>query len=496
MSAAHGSNGCRPEHAYHYVEAWGMCAGADARVLRPRSVEEVLAVYREARAAGVSLALRGGGNSYGDASVNSRGYVLDIGRMNRLLAFDPESGVAEVEGGFTIAQLWKHILPFGWWPRVVSGTMFPTVAGAAAMNIHGKNNFAVGTIGDAIREFDIVLPSGELRTCSRARNADLFHAAIGGFGMLGVFSRLVLETKKVYSGDLEVLAYASRDLDEMMRYMEAHTATSDYLVGWIDCFAGGDSLGRGLVHDARYLEPGEDEHPAETLTVAHQELPGNVLLVFPKDQVWRCLRLLNHDLGMRAINAAKYWSGRLEGMGEPHRQAHAAFAFLLDYVPNWKWAYGRRERRGLIQYQSFLPKETAHAAYTELLRRCQRAGFVPYLGVFKRHRPDPFWMTHAVDGWSFAMDFKVTPANRAALWRHCAELTGVVLEAGGRFYFAKDLVLGPDVARGFFPAEKLAAFLALKDELDPEHLLQTDLWRRVFPWARERQSAPAAAASQ
>lgn len=482
----------RPEHAYHYVEAWGMCAGADARVLRPRSVEEVLACFREAREAGVSLALRGGGNSYGDASINSRGFVLDIGRMNRLLSFDPGTGVAEVEGGFTIEQLWKHVLPHGWWPKVVSGTMFPTVAGAAAMNIHGKNNFAVGTIGDAIQEFDLLLPSGEVRTCSRTREPDLFHAAIGGFGMLGVFTRVVLGTKRVHSGDLEVRAFANRDLGEMMAYMEEHRGSSDYLVGWIDCFAGGDAVGRGLIHDARYLQPGEDPHPERTLTLAHQELPPNILFVFPKDQVWRCLRLLNHDLGMRAINTAKYWAGRLEAMGDPHRQSHAAFAFLLDYVPNWKWAYGRREKRGLIQYQSFLPKETAHDVYTELLRRCQRAGFVPYLGVFKRHRPDPFWLTHAVDGWSFAMDFKVTPANRAALWRHCAELTEIVLAGGGRFYFAKDLVLGGDVARRFLPSERLEAFLALKEQLDPEHLLQTDLWRRVFA-AAAREVRPAAA---
>ncbi len=29
-------------------------------------------------------------------------------------------------------------------------------------------------------------------------------------------------------------------------------------------------------------------------------------------------------------------------VGGRHRQPHAGFAFLLDYVPNWKWAYGRR----------------------------------------------------------------------------------------------------------------------------------------------------------
>jgi FAD/FMN-containing dehydrogenase len=450
-----------------------MAVGAHSRVLRPRGVDEIVAAFDVARADGVPLGLRGGGNSYGDASVNARGHVLDISRMNRFLSWDPDGGVVEAEPGVTIEMLWKRILPDGWWPRVVSGTMFPTLAGALAANIHGKNNFKVGTIGDATLEFDLVLPSGEVRTCSREQNADLFHAAIGGFGMLGSFSRIVLQTKKVHSGDLWVTGISTRNLREMMDFFEANKATSDYLVGWIDCFPGGQDSGRGLIHQGHSMQPGEDPHPEQTLRVEHQQLPANILGVFPKNQVWRVLRLFCNDPGMWLINTAKYHAGRLEGMGGRYEQSHAAFSFLLDFVPNWKWAYGRRRmQRGLIQYQPFVPDEAAHDVYQELLDRCRHARQVPYLGVFKRHRPDPFWLTHAVDGWSFAMDFLVTPERREKLWKLCAEMTEVVLAAGGKFYFAKDLVVGNADVRRFFPADKLAAFEALKAELDPERLLE------------------------
>ena len=140
--------------------------------------------------------------------------------------------------------------------------MYPTIGGAVGMNIHGKNNFKVGTIGDAVQELDIVLPTGEVRTCSRMENADLFHAAVGGFGMLGCFSRVRLETKRVHSGELEVKGVSVRSLREMMDYFEdqrgdpaAPFAGADYLVGWIDCFARGQDAGRGLIHHARYLPP-------------------------------------------------------------------------------------------------------------------------------------------------------------------------------------------------------------------------------------------------
>jgi len=183
---------------------------------------------------------------------------------------------------------------------------------------------------------------------------------------------------------------------------------------------------------------------------------------------------------MRLLNFTKHQMGKLEQRKGWYRQSHAAFNFLLDFVPNWKFAYGRRPGTGLIQYQVFLPADSAHDGFKEILRRQQQRGMVSYLGVLKRHRPDPFLLTHGLDGWSMAMDFKVSDERRHDLSSMCDELTRLVLERGGRFYFAKDSVLGPRAVEAMYDRDKLAAFRALKAELDPDELLQTDLWRRAF----------------
>jgi FAD/FMN-containing dehydrogenase len=127
-----------------------------------------------------------------------------------------------------------------------------------------------------------------------------------------------------------------------------------------------------------------------------------------------------------------------------------------------------------------------------MLRLAQRLGLPTFLGVTKRHRPDKFLFSHAVNGFSLAMDFKVTDGsrgNRARLQALADDLNRVVLEAGGRFYFAKDSTLRPDVAARYLGRETLQRFHVLKRRCDPNGLLQTDLYRRVLRASLEPETA-------
>ncbi len=464
-----------PADRLERVTSWGGATSRLAYVYRPSTVDEVHDVFAVARDHGCTVGLRGAGQSYGDAATNAEQIVLDSSRMTRILEWDPTSGLVRAEPGVTIGRLWRHAIGDGWWPPVVPGTMAVSLGGAAGMNIHGKNNWKVGPIGEHVEAIDLLFPSGVLRRVTREGDRELFHAAIGGFGMLGFISSVTLRLKKVHSGLVAVEPIAVESLAEMVAVFEQRLTHADYLVGWVDGFATGPALGRGLVHAARYLAPGEDPEPARTLRVAAQELPGMTAGVVPKSVAWRAMWPFMNDPGMRLVNAAKYWLGRRED-GRHYRQSHAGFAFLLDYVPDWKRAYGAG---GLIQYQSFVPAEAAVPTFAELLSTARAQGFVPYLGVFKRHRADAFLVTHAVDGYSLALDFKVTATNRERLWRLAGTLDRIVLSAGGRFYLAKDSTLTAEHFQAFVGEARLAKLRALKAHCDPEGLLATDLARRL-----------------
>jgi FAD/FMN-containing dehydrogenase len=459
----------------HRFDNFGHSLKTTAYRFCPTSVEEIAEVMQTARRHGQTIALRGSGRSYGDAAVNAGGIVVDLQSMDRVLEWNPESGVITVEPGVTIEKLWMHILPDGWWPPVVPGTMRPTIGGCLGMNIHGKNNWKAGTIGEHVLSFDLLKTDGTLLTVRP--EDDLFRFVIGGLGVLGVIVRVTLQMKRVYSGYLDVCAWAEPDLKGMLRAADESRDDHNYVVGWIDCTVNGAALGRGQMHTADNLKPGEDPDPGRSLQIEHQVLPGRTFGLVPKSILHRLMAPALNNLGVRAVNQAKYTLNRTIGQNKTYRQTHVAFNFLLDYIPNWELAYGSG---GMIQYQCFIPKETAPDALSEVIRRALKHGLPNYLGVLKRHRPDRFAISHAVDGFSLAQDYRLTRRNRAQLEKLVHELDEIVLEAGGRFYFAKDSTLRPEGVRRFLGEDVVRAFKRLKNEMDPEGVLETDLYRRCF----------------
>ena len=460
------------------VGGWGMAVGGPAQVARPTTPQEVAAALALVAQRHGSLAIRGAGCSYGDASINSAGHLLDTSAMDRILRFDRVRGLITVEPGVTFRDLWRRVIASGWWPPVVPGTMAVSLGGAAAFNIHGKNNFAVGSFGEHVESFVLQAANGDILRCSRQEHADVFHAAIGGFGMLGCFLELTLRLKRVYAGRLRVWSIPTRDLAHSLQLLEDLKGEADYLVGWHDLHATGAALGRGQLHRADQLEPGEDPDGERLLDPQLQDVPARLFGVVPKGWLWPGMWLASHCGGTPLVNWARFQAGFREAKRSPYLQTHGAFHFLLDYVPRWHWM---TKPGGLIQFQPFVPQQEGERVLTRLIERCQQAGMVPYLGVLKRHRPDPFLMTHAVDGYSLAMDFAVStnPARRAALWKLCQEMAEVVLAAGGRFYYAKDAVLPASSFARIHGAVAVATFRDLKRRLDPQHVLQTDLSRRL-----------------
>ena len=153
-------------NSFTTLENFGHSLSAPSYRFTPKNSEEIYEIFQLAKKSGLTVTRAGLVAATTTPALNGGGIVLDITGMNQIIEWDAGSGVVRCEAGVTLEQLWHKVLPDGWWPPVVSGTMTTTLGGCLGANIHGKNNFRMGTIGEHVTEFTAILPTGAEITCS------------------------------------------------------------------------------------------------------------------------------------------------------------------------------------------------------------------------------------------------------------------------------------------------------------------------------------------
>ena len=168
------------------------------RVVRPASLDDVQRAIREARREGRAISVAGGRHAMGGQQFGSDALHLDLTRFSRVLNFDAEHGLIEVQGGIEWPELIDYLA------GTQSGNTRPwairqkqtgadrlTIAGALSANAHGRGLRFKPMIDD-VESFVLIGPDGKARTCSRRENAELFALAIGGYGLFGVIAQVTL----------------------------------------------------------------------------------------------------------------------------------------------------------------------------------------------------------------------------------------------------------------------------------------------------------------
>lgn len=404
---------------------------AVASPLRARGAEAVSAAV----ITHPSLIARGNGRSYGDAALN-RQATLSLLPSDRLLAFDPSTGVLTCEAGLLLADLLAIFVPQGWFIPVTPGTKYVTIGGMIAADVHGKNHHGAGSFGDYVLWLDLTGADGVPRRCSPDEHSDLFAATLGGMGLTGVITAASIRLIPIETAYIRQETRRAPDLDTVMRLFEANRAAT-YSVAWIDCLARGKFLGRSVL----YL--GEHAIRAEVAGLNPLHLPPRKLKRLPID-------LPPFGLNRFSVGAfnALYYGRAQEGSALVD---YDTYFYPLDALLEWNRLYGRP---GFLQYQCVLPLADGGAGLRRILERVAKAGQASFLAVLKLFgegsgRPLSFPMA----GYTLALDF---PANPATLSLALA-LDGIVGEHGGRLYLAKDSRAGVATLAGYPDADRFRA---------------------------------------
>jgi decaprenylphospho-beta-D-ribofuranose 2-oxidase len=410
---------------------------------------------------------RGLGRSYGDASLPPSGALEVAGSTlaDRLLAFDPQSGVLRAEAGLSLREILRLFLPRGFWPPSSPGTSFVTLGGMVAADVHGKSHHRDGTFGRHVRALRLLLADGRIVDCDRENLPGLFRATLGGMGLTGHILEVELTLQRIPSAWIVEERQRFDGLDGLLGALRAAAADWPYTVAWIDTLATGAALGRGILFVGRWAEPGEAP------------------LFLPRA---RARKRLPFDLpewflsapAVRAFNATLFATAPRR----PKRRllSPEAFFYPLDIVEDWNRMYGRR---GFTQYQCVLPESERPGATRRFLERLVEEGGASFLSVLKDFGAEGEGMlSFPRPGVTVTVDLPIRPGTAALVSR----LNRSVADEGGRIYLAKDaLTSATDFAR---LEPRLPAFLAERARWDPDGRLGSALADRLFAPGAPRES--------
>jgi len=115
---------------------------------------------------------------------------LSLGHFNRVIELDSARRTLEVEGLATFETIVAHCLPRGFLPQVTPELKHITIGGATVGIGIESTCFRYGFVHDALLEADVLLPGGDIVTCTATNEyADLFRALPNSYGTLGYILR-------------------------------------------------------------------------------------------------------------------------------------------------------------------------------------------------------------------------------------------------------------------------------------------------------------------
>lgn len=432
------------------------------------SLEGIKTAIRSARERGLPVAIAGGRHAMGGQQFCEGGLLIDTRAIDRVLDFDHEGGIIEVEAGIQWPALLAYLnetqrgAPSAWGiAQKQTGADRLSIGGAISANAHGRGLSMRPLVSD-IEELTLVGADGEERRCSRTENVELFGLVCGGYGLFGV----------VYSAKLRLVPLRKlervvevRDIDGIIDALEERIEQG-YLYGdfqfAIDS-ADATFLRRGVFSCYR---PVADETP----------LPEGQRALTRED--WQNLLYLTHADKGRAFEL--YSTHYLATDGQIYLSDMHQFADYEDDYHRWlDDRLGATDRATEMITEIYVPRDRLTDFMAEVAADFAASGVDVIYGTVRLiERDDEAFLTWARDRWACVI-FNIHTVHTPAGLEHAASafrrLIDHALARGGSYFLTYHRWATPEQLEAGHP--KIREFLALKRRYDPDEVFQSEWYK-------------------
>ncbi|KAJ2376067.1 D-arabinono-1,4-lactone oxidase [Coemansia sp. RSA 2611] len=164
--------------------------------LAPTTEQEIVRIVRIARSYSMTVKPIGSGHSPSDIACTDS-IMLNMDKMNRVLAHDAQACTATVEGGMRLHELHNVLVQRNMALSTLGSISDQSIAGALATATHGTGiNYS--DLSAMVVELTLVDGRGHVRTCNTETDSDLFAAARCSLGALGVITRVTVQCEPAF----------------------------------------------------------------------------------------------------------------------------------------------------------------------------------------------------------------------------------------------------------------------------------------------------------
>ena len=208
--------------------SWTNWAGnqscAPSAIRRPSSEDELIAIVKQAAAAGTRVKCVGAGHSFTPIACTD-GVLVDLSDHDRVLDHDGEARTVTVQAGITLAALCDQLDHRGLALENMGDIGYQSIAGATATATHGTG-WHFGNISSRIVGLRLIAGDGSIVEATAEENADVLAAARVGLGALGVVSTVTIEAVPAFR--LHAIEEPMR-VDDLLEDFDGYMSSADHV---------------------------------------------------------------------------------------------------------------------------------------------------------------------------------------------------------------------------------------------------------------------------
>ncbi|WP_316634080.1 FAD-dependent oxidoreductase [uncultured Flavobacterium sp.] len=159
------------------------------QIIKPKTVNEIVHAIKNTTG---PISIGGGKYSMGGQTAFENSLHIDMRSFNKIIHIDTTKKQITVQAGIRWRDIQKVIDPLNLSIKIMQTYSNFTVGGAISVNCHGRY-IGHGPIISSVLEVKVITANGDIIIANRKVNQDVFNAAIGGYGGIGVIAEVTLQ---------------------------------------------------------------------------------------------------------------------------------------------------------------------------------------------------------------------------------------------------------------------------------------------------------------